>query len=56
MDIGKFNHNLKGFLVAQQNNLLKEIEALVKEFIEGLDLGGFTNGLYVSINKKNYGQ
>ena len=53
MDIGNFNTNLKGFLAAQQKNLLKEIKDLVREFIEGLDLGGFTNGLYASVNKKN---
>ena len=53
MDIGNFNKNLKGILAAQQKNLLKEIKDLVREFIEGLDFGGFTIGLYESVNKKN---
>ena len=56
LDLGKFNLNLKGFIAAQQKNLSKEINYLVRKFGEGFDSGGFRNGLTVFINKKNYGQ
>ena len=53
LDMGKFNPNLKGFMAAEQKNIMEGIKDLVADFVEKF---GEVKHLTVNVNKKNYGQ